>query len=139
MWSNQTDSTMYFAIHADGGLDTSWTVVAAVKSSLIADDHINLKSLQSDGSGRVFAVTKTSLNDTVSGPDTPLVLLHARDTNGGWSVTTVWRTSDGVGNGVTRPILMIDETNLVLHIFATTSDAGGYIVEKTSPVNAISF
>ena len=47
----------------------------------------------------------------------------------------IWRVSDGV----TRPILFIDESNLVLHIFATSSDSGGKILEKTTPINSISF
>jgi hypothetical protein len=137
MWSNQNDSTMYFAYHVDGAADSSWTVSAAARSPLIADDHINLKSLQSDGSGRVFAITKTSLNDVAS-PDAnaPLVLLLVRNAAAGWSMSTVWRIGDG---DMTRPILLIDEANLVLHAFATSSTAGGTIREKTSPVNSISF
>jgi len=136
MWSNQTDSAMYFAVHADGGADTAWTLEPAIKSPLYADDHINLKSLQSDGSGRVFAVTKTSLNDSVT-PDAaaPIVLLLTRTSGGRWSQTPVWRISDGV----TRPILVIDESNGVLHAFATSSESGGVIREKTSPAASVSF
>jgi hypothetical protein len=137
MWSNQNDSAMYFAYHVDGAADFSWTASPAVQSQLIADDHINLKSLQSDGSGRVFAITKTSLNDAAN-PDAnaPLVLLLVRNAGAGWAVSTVWRISDG---DITRPILLIDETNLVLHAFASSSTAGGTIREKTSSVNSISF
>jgi hypothetical protein len=138
MWSNQTDSAMYFATHVDGTADTSWSVEPAVKSPLYADDHMNLKSLQTDGSGRVFAITKTSLNDAAS-PDAnaPIVLLLARTPSGTthWSQTPVWRVSDGV----TRPILLIDQTNGVLHAFATSSESGGVIREKTSPIASISF
>jgi fibronectin type 3 domain-containing protein len=140
MWSNQNDSAIYFASHTDGQSDTSWTVVAAVRSTLVADDHINLKSLQSDGSGRVFAVTKTSLNDAPNpNPGDPLVLLLVRDPSAGWSLSTVWRIGDTTGPGVTRPILLIDESNSMLHVFATSSDAGGTILEKTSPISSVSF
>jgi len=138
MWSNQTDSAMYFANHADGASDSSWTLEPAVKSPLYGDDHINLKSLQSDGSGRVFAITKTSLNDATN-PDAnaPVVLLLVRTPSGTnhWSQRPVWRVSDGV----TRPILLIDESNGVLHAFATSSESGGVIREKTSPISSISF
>jgi hypothetical protein len=136
MWSNQNDSAMYFASHTDGAADSSWAVGPAVKSPLIADDHINLKSLQSDGSGRVFAITKTSLNDAVN-PDAnaPIVMLLTRTRAGQWSNVPVWRVSDGV----TRPILIIDESNSVLHAFATSSESGGFITEKTSPIASISF
>jgi hypothetical protein len=40
---------------------------------------------------------------------------------------------------VTRPILLIDESNLVLHVFATSSNSGGTILEKTSPLKTPSF
>jgi len=136
LWSNQNESVVYFAYHGDGNGDSSWTVKEAMRSPLIADDHLNLKSLSSDGSGRVFAVTKTSLNDAAS-PDAnaPIVLLLAFTPASGWSNYPVWRVSDGV----TRPILLIDESNLVLHVFATSSESGGTIREKTSPISSISF
>jgi hypothetical protein len=136
MWSNQNDSAMYFAYHVDGASDSSWTTSAAVNSPKYADDHINIKSLQSDGSGRVFAVTKTSRNDlSPANPDDPLVLLFVFSTSTGWSSSPVWRVS----NGVTRPMLLIDESNQMLHVFATSSEGGGTILEKTSPVNTPSF
>jgi fibronectin type 3 domain-containing protein len=136
MWSNQNDSAMYFAVHADGAPDTSWTLESAARSPLIADDHINLRSLQSDGSGRVFAVTKTSLNDAGSPNQAdPLILLLVRDSVGGWRMYKVWQISDAV----TRPILVIDESNSVLHVFSTSNEAGGRILEKTSPISSISF
>jgi hypothetical protein len=127
---------MYFAYHVDGAADSSWTANPAISSPLYADDHINLKSLQSDGSGRVFAVTKTSLNDPANpNPNDPLVLLSVFTPAAGWATYPVWRVSDGV----TRPILFIDQSNSVLHIFASSSDSGGRILEKTSPINSISF
>ncbi len=136
MWSNHTDSTMYFAYHVDGAADSSWTANPAISSPLYADDHINLKSLQSDGSGRVFAVTKTSLNDPANpNPNDPLVLLSVFTPAAGWATYPVWRVSDGV----TRPILFIDQSNFVLHVFASSSVSGGRILEKTSPINSISF
>jgi hypothetical protein len=108
----------------------------AINSPLYADDHINLKSLQSDGSGRVFAVTKTSLNDPASpNPNDPLIVLFVFKPTAGWSMYPIWRVSDAV----TRPILFIDESHLVLHVFATSSDSGGKILEKTTPINSISF
>jgi fibronectin type 3 domain-containing protein len=136
-WSNQNDAAMYFAFHVDGASDTSWTASPAIRSPLIADDHINLKSLQTDGSGRVFAVTKTSLNDaTTPNPSDPIVLLFVRDPATGWSSYPVWRIGDGT---ITRPILLIDESNFILHVFATSSESGGTIREKTSPISSISF
>jgi hypothetical protein len=136
-WSNQTDAALYFAIHADGASDSTWTASPAIRSPLIADDHINLKSLQTDGSGRVFAVTKTSLNDATSpNPSDPIVLLFVRDPASGWSNYPVWRVGDGT---VTRPMLLIDESNLALHLYASSSESGGTIRHKSSPISSISF
>jgi hypothetical protein len=136
-WSNQTDAALYFAIHADGASDSTWTASPAIRSPLIADDHVNLKSLQTDGSGRVFAVTKTSLTDASSpNPADPVVLLFVRDPARGWSNYPVWRIGDGA---ITRPILVIDESNLVLHVYATSSESGGTIRQKSSPISSISF
>jgi hypothetical protein len=136
MWSNQTDSAFYFASHADGAADSTWSVAPALQSPLIADDHVNLKSLHSDGSGRVFAIAKTSLNDLAS-PDSsaPGVVLMARVSDGRWSHVPVWR----VGDGVTRPMLLIDEANHVLHALATSSESGGTIRLKSSPISSIAF
>jgi hypothetical protein len=132
MWSNQTEGAMYFAIHPDGQSDSSWTLEAAAKSKLIADDHMNLKSLQSDGSGRVFAVTKTSLDMATNGsPSDPLILLLVRTPGNGWAIHAVWQVADDA----TRPILILDETHQIAHIFATAPVSGGTIYEKTAPYN----
>ena len=132
MWSNQTEGAMYFASHPDGQSDSAWTLEAAAKSKLIADDHINLRSLQSDGSGRVFAVTKTSLDMATNGsPSDPLVLLLVRTPGTGWASHTVWQAADDA----TRPILVLDTTHQIAHVFATTPVTGGTIYEKTTPYN----
>jgi hypothetical protein len=136
-WSNQNDAALYFAFHVDGASEAAWTPSPATQSPLIADDHINLKSLQADGSGRVFAVTKTSLTDAASpNPADPVVLLYVRDPAKGWSSYPVWRIGDG---SVTRPILLIDESNLALHLYASSSESGGTIRHKSSPISSISF
>jgi hypothetical protein len=137
MWSNMTASAMYFARHVDGAADSDWTISPAIQSPLIADDHINLRSLQSDGSGRVFAVTKTSLNSgSTPDPNDPIVLLLVRDPVTGWSSHPVWRVGDGT---ITRPILLIDESNQDLHLFASSSESGGTIRHKSTPIGSISF
>ena len=68
-------------------------------------------------------------------PNDPLVLLSVFTPAAGWATYPVWRVSDGV----TRPILFIDQSNFVLHVFASSSVSGGRILEKTSPINSISF
>jgi PKD repeat protein len=137
MWSSQTASAMYFAVHADGQADSTWQQSrTAIAGPNWADDHINLKSLQAVG-GRVFAAVKTSLDDVPNpNPNMPQILLLSRDpATGDWSNAVFGR----IGDHHTRPIVMIDETNRVLHMFATAPVTGGTIYEKTSPLDSIAF
>jgi PKD repeat protein len=137
MWSNQKDSALYFAVHSDGQPDTTWQQSrTAIAGPNYADDHINLKSLQAAG-GRVFAAVKTSLNDVPKpNPNMPLNMLLARDpVTGDWSSAVFGRIADDH----TRPIVAIDESNRVLHMFATAPVTGGTIYEKTSRLDDISF
>jgi hypothetical protein len=134
MWSNQKSNKMYFALHANGTSDQTWQSVGAYTVS--ADDHINLKSLQSDNAGNVFAVIKTSF---VTGGD-PLIVLIAC-TNGscssvsGWSAHTVFRVGEG---NPTRPILLIDTDNRRLYVFVAT-EGGGTISYKVTDLDNIQF
>src|SRR5207247_1628548 len=106
MWSNQGSSNyaMWFAVHQDGAPDSSWSAgEQALSGGGTADDHINLKSLQSDGSGRVFAATKTS-NTTSS---SALIMLSVRSATGSWSHSPIALVSEDrksvrVGKGVGR-------------------------------------
>ena len=78
MWSDQGDplvEAFQWATHVDGTADTQWTLQTASSGDHLADDHINLKALSGDPSGRVFAATKTSR--TAAG-DTLQQLLVAR-------------------------------------------------------------
>ena len=117
MWSNQIDLKVYFAIHLDGKLDTEWEPreVALVDTSLgaVADDHLNIKLMSGDGA--LYAVTKTSL----SGSTTPRIFLLKRNLNGVWTRHIVAKSSDNY----TRPIVMLDEENLDLYVFASRNGA----------------
>jgi hypothetical protein len=95
MWSNQTQSKMYFAIHNDSDPDAVWQPEETALpgpgcSGACADDHINLKSLLSDGSGRVFAAIKTSL----STGSAPSIMLLVRDLAGNWESYVFGRAID---------------------------------------------
>jgi PKD repeat protein len=144
MWSNQVASAMYFAAHVDGAARNVWeTSRTAVQGPNSADDHINLKQLQGDPSGRVFAAVKTGLDDAGATSSAPQILILARDrTTGDWSSYPFGR----IGDCHTRPVLMLDSEHQILHVFATAPDSGcpfsgsaGTIFEKTSPMNSISF
>ena len=144
MWSNQTASAMYFAAHSDGMAPTSWHASrTAVQGPRSADDHINLKSLQADPAGRVFAAVKTSLDDAGGNTSAPQLLLLARDpVTADWTSAVVARISDCH----TRPIVVLDAEHQMLYVFATAPDSGcpfsgtpGTIFMKSSPMDAIAF
>ena len=128
MWSNQNNWTFGFARHADSAADDAWSLETALSGTQLSDDHINLKA---DSAGRVYAAIKTSKSSSSQ----PLTMLLVRQTGGSWS-SHVFGT---VGNNHTRPIVEIDEEHGVVHMLATDSGSGGSIVEKTTPLSAISF
>jgi len=47
LWSNQRTSAFYWSVHSDGAADAAWTARTAIRKYKTADDHINMKSLQS--------------------------------------------------------------------------------------------
>jgi PKD repeat protein len=128
MWSDQNHATDSFAVHNDGDPDTSWTVETALGGTGLADDHINLKT---DTTGRVYAAVKTSK----TGANDPLIELLVRSTDGNWTSSVFSRVSDHH----TRPIVVLDEQDGLIHMFATSSTSGGSIMEKTSPIVSIAF
>lgn len=118
MWSNQTDDKIYFATHADGASDSAWTPAqAAFDGPFSSDDHVNLKSLQNDPAGRVFAVVKTSLGDApMPSAGDPQVVVLVLGADGSWSNYTFGT----VGDDHTRPILLTDQRTRKLYVFATS-------------------
>jgi hypothetical protein len=101
MWSNQTTKKTYFAVHADASDPTlNWGSGFAVydaASGDATDDHLNIK-LQTDASGRLFAVTKTGFS--AEGRD-DIVLLAC--TNGTCGSAGNWSRYTGVhGSGRDR-------------------------------------
>jgi trimeric autotransporter adhesin len=128
MWSNQNNWTFGFAIHSDSQADDVWSLETALSGNQLSDDHINVKK---DSAGRVYAAIKTSKSSSSD----PLTMLLVRSAGGGWSSHVFGLKRDNH----TRPIVEIDEEHGVVHMYATDSGAGGSIVEKTAPLNAISF
>jgi hypothetical protein len=134
MWSNQNSYKMYFAVHANGASDQTWQSVGAYAAS--ADDHINLKSLQTDNAGNVFAVIKTSFYES----DDPLIVLVACtggncSSVGNWSIHTVFRVGEG---NPSRPTLLVDTDNRRLYVFVAT-EGGGVISYKAVDLDNIQF
>ena len=123
LWSNQLDGTVYWAVHDDGSPRGTWRVSPAVRGDRQADDHLNIKAVQADTSGRVFAVVKTSMDGSATAvPGDPQIrLLSFKPGTGAWSATTVGTLADCH----TRPLLMLDESHQSVHVFATAPTSGG--------------
>ena len=137
MWSNQNNPrTVYFAAHPVGAPGGVWTGVRAFTRS--SDDHINLKQLETDNAGNVFAVVKTSrAADLV----TLLVCRNDLDhckTESDWMSYQVYDTNI---YSSTRPHLLIDTGNRYLYVFTRNMDAQGNfaIYYKRSKLDGISF
>jgi Big-like domain-containing protein len=132
-WSNQRVSpkTFNFIVHDDNAADLTWGASVAIGGGTnFGDDHINLKSLSTDGSGRIFALVKTSNTQASQ----PLIVLLTRSSAGAWSQSTVWTK----GNNMTRPVVLLDTSNSRVHAFAST-ESGGAVYHKTATFSNLSF
>jgi hypothetical protein len=129
MWSNQAKKAFFFAVHDDSAADTTWQASKkiAVGTSAFADDHVNMKLHAADG--RIFVAAKTSLGSTQA-----RIVVLVRDTAGNW---TIHQHSTG-SDDMTRPILMVDEANNRIHVFAT-EEGGGSLYVKSSPMTSVAF
>lgn len=137
MWSDQQSGAFRFAIHKDSDPDSIWTTEDALAGSFMADDHVNLKNFTEDPYGRIFAVVKTSMNDSGSGgtPTSPLIVVLQRDLDGTWTSHVAGEVEDDL----TRPILQVDATNDRLMVFMTGPESGGTIYMKSAPLSDLSF
>ncbi len=139
LWSNHVvPSSMYYAIHKDGDADTAWQPIETIYTAkCAADDHMNIKSIQADSTGTIYAVVKTSFGDSGCGGNgtSPLIRLVVRKPTGVWTATTFGT----VGDDHTRPILLLDTTNRKIYIFATSPTSCGVIYMKSTSMDAPSF
>jgi hypothetical protein len=141
LWSNNLDGAMYWAVHAAGAPRENWTGSSALRGNGLADDHLNIKTLQSDPAGRVFAIVKTGLDrtGTAKQSDPQVVLLTFKPGTGFWTTATFGTLADCH----TRPQLVLDETNKMVHVVATAptdagcgfSGASGTIYEKVASMD----
>src|SRR4029453_2875301 len=111
--SNQTASGdgMWFAYHEDGQPDGVWTASrTAIAGPGSGDDHMNLKALEGDGAGRVYAAVKTSFTAAAA----PLIMLLVRDpVSEDWTSYPIARVADCPN----PPTLLIDPENRTLQVF----------------------
>lgn len=138
MWSNQRkgQTRFYFAIHQDGNPDKSWQTEVAYGGGInctggCANDHLNLRQLTSDGSGRLYAAIKTANRQIGQ----TLVALLVRDGKGQWTSAQFGAVEDVH----TRPMVMIDEEHGQVWMFAVAPEEGGTIYYKKAPLDNVSF
>ncbi|MGD9637261.1 MAG: DNRLRE domain-containing protein, partial [Pirellulales bacterium] len=132
-WSNQNSERFGFRYHVDGANPNAWSndelpasQSAQSKGAGLADDHMHL-AVASDGT--IYAAVKTSYDSS----GYPKIALLVRRPSGNWDNLYQVDTSG------TRPIVMINETAGKLIIAYTSSENGGYIYYKESPLGTISF
>ncbi|MFZ6004403.1 MAG: DUF7594 domain-containing protein [Actinomycetota bacterium] len=133
MWSNQSTAgagpRFLFSLHDDAADDTTWPASeVAFGGAGNVDDHLNIKV---DDTGRLFAAVKTSR----TGATDTLNALLVRAVDGTWTMHPFGTYSDHH----TRPIVVLDEANQMVHMLATAAEAGGTIFRKSSPLSAVSF
>ena len=138
MWSNQRigHKRFYLATHQDGQPEKSWQTEVAYGggnncSGGCANDHLNLRQLSSDGSGRLYAAIKTAKQTA----GLTFVALLVRDGKGQWTSTQYGTVEDAH----TRPMVMIDEEHRQIYMFAIAPEAGGTLYYKKSPLDNVSF
>ena len=136
MYSDQQSAAMRFAVHVDGTSDQLWTPETVLSGPRLADDHINLKSIATDSTGRIYAATKTSVGDPHRPAHRPAdlrQLARPRRQPGR-------RSSPARCRKPTRPQLAIDTTNRALYLVMASPDVGGGIVYyKRSSLDNLSF
>jgi hypothetical protein len=136
VWSNQshnaTHNGFYAARHRDGATfrTESWSAMAVTPPGAnSADNHIALTSIPGDTKGRVFAVLKTSKNDPANkkASDPQLLFAVFTPTSTEDMLAGTWKTTTftTVGQGGTRPVIVIDRSlNKARVFFAAPYDAG---------------
>jgi hypothetical protein len=134
MWSDQHKEEFDFAVHRDGDGDATWSHEVAESGLLSADDHIHLATVPSPSGSRVVAAVKTSL-DKLSAvtPTANQISVLVRSPGGSWLA----RPAGRVGDGPTRPILVVDNSNRQLYVLSASWSAGVYY--KRSPFGRLTF
>ena len=100
-------------------------------------DHLNIKSIDADASGNLYAAVKTSKNDASNpDPSDPLIVVYRLNLNGTWTHSTAWQVRDDV----TRVIILLDSTNHEAHLFgAGPCCSGGTVYTKNAPLGTLAF
>lgn len=137
VWSNQNDESgragYYFATHDDGAPHNAWRTDNPVLGSRVANDHLNVKT---DSQGRVYVALKTRRDRIDRELSAPYSMLWVRDQAGNWESHVFGR----VGDAHTRSLVLVDEEQNALYMFASSPTCtGGKVYYKRSSLGDISF
>jgi hypothetical protein len=137
MWSDQQSSAFRLAVHSDTAGDGTWTLETPLSGAGNVDDHVSLKAVTTDASGRLFAAVKTALDMPGNGgvQTSPIIYVLARSSSGSWTRSVAGTVADKL----TRPQLALDSTHGRLFVLMTSPDAGGNIYVKSSLLSSLTF
>lgn len=133
LWSNQRERAFFFAVHDDTAADDAWRIEVAYGQHVAgcdsgcANDHISLRALPD---GRVFAAVKTANRL----PNQPFIVLLDRDSRG-WAS----HVAGTVTETHTRPLIVLDDEQHLIHLFTVVPEVGGAVYHKTTNVDRIAF
>jgi hypothetical protein len=135
MWSNQADSTNYFAVHVDGDADETWqpreVAISGEGLGRVSEDYLNVIASR-DGSGNLYAAALTNL----SGSKATSIFILKRSAAGVWT-----RHSFATTNlNHSRPIVVLNDENQRLYVFARSTDTGpGIVYLKSASLSDLIF
>jgi len=135
MWSNQADSTNYFAVHVDGDADETWqpreVAISGEGIGRVCDDYLNVIASR-DGSGNLYAAALTNL----SGSQAASIFILKRSVSGVWTRHAFATTN----LNHSRPIVVLSDENQRLYVFARSTDTGpGIVYLKSASLSDLVF
>ena len=130
--ATDTESGFHFFGHPDANTDTDWAAGQSITgAALFAEDHINMKLTATSG-GQILAALKTN-----AGPNH--IQLYSRAANGTWT----GHVMVGSGQDMTRPQVVVDETNEIAYVLYTSPENTGSgdqaIYYKSAPLSTLNF
>ncbi|MEO6578497.1 MAG: hypothetical protein ABIO99_06320 [Candidatus Limnocylindria bacterium] len=135
VWTNQADGAVYASSHLDGDEPASWSpTTVALQGQQLADNHLSARGLDGADGSSLHVVVKTSLdvlpNSTPT--DVQMLLLTLRP-DGTWESNVFGRLADRH----TRPLLLVDDEQRQLYIFAVSPFGGGSVYFKRTSADEI--
>ncbi len=133
LWTDRISGELACAIRADSAAQTTWLLESALLAPGAVSDTLDVAT----STGRLFVATTT--------PSGALRLLKREvglAGSGSWSLHTIADSA----TGLSQPIVLIDESQALVRVFATgasstggTALGGGVVYEKDAPLATLVF